>query len=80
MHPRKNVARAERRRCPPHARTERCSRSNVGVELGQLAVLAVAYPLVRGLAARTRGFAPRAVPALSVCTALAGLVWFIERV
>jgi len=53
---------------------------NVGVELGQLALLAIAYPLVRGLSSRTPWFAPRAVPALSLCTALAGLVWFIERV
>ena len=52
---------------------------NAGVELGQLAVLAVVFPLVRQFR-RTRWFEPRAVPALSLVTALAGAVWFFERV
>jgi hydrogenase/urease accessory protein HupE len=52
---------------------------NAGVELGQLAVLAVVFPLVQQLR-RARWFEPRAVPALSLVTALAGVVWFFERV
>lgn len=47
---------------------------NLGVELGQLAVLALLLPLVVGMwrVARLRRMA---VPALSACLALAGLVW-----
>ncbi|HTV22310.1 MAG TPA: HupE/UreJ family protein [Polyangiaceae bacterium] len=52
---------------------------NAGVELGQLAVLAVVFPLVQQCR-RTPWFVPRAVPALSLATALAGAVWFFERV
>ena len=52
---------------------------NAGVELGQLAVLAVVFPLVQ-LCRRAPWFVPRAVPALSLATALAGAVWFFERV
>jgi hydrogenase/urease accessory protein HupE len=52
---------------------------NAGVELGQLAVLAVVFPLVQQ-ARRTRWFVRRAVPALSLVTALVGAVWFFERV
>lgn len=64
----------------PAARTPAALFSfNVGVELGQLAVLAIAYPIIRGLS-RKPWFVPRAVPALSLCTALVGVAWFIERV
>jgi hydrogenase/urease accessory protein HupE len=52
---------------------------NVGVELGQLAVLAVAYPVIQQLC-KTRWFVARGVPAMSLCTALAGMVWFFDRV
>jgi hydrogenase/urease accessory protein HupE len=52
---------------------------NIGVELGQLAVLAVAYPVIQQLC-KTRWFVPRGVPAISLCTALAGMVWFFDRV
>jgi hydrogenase/urease accessory protein HupE len=52
---------------------------NLGVELGQLGILALAYP-IRRLSCRTRWFLPRAVPALSVCIAFAGLCWFIDRI
>jgi hypothetical protein len=52
---------------------------NAGVELGQLAVLALVFPLVQQCR-RMRWFEPRAVPALSLGTALAGAVWFFERV
>jgi hydrogenase/urease accessory protein HupE len=51
---------------------------NVGVELGQLGILGLAYPLRQSLC-QTRWFIPRGVPALSVCTACAGVFWFIER-
>ena len=64
----------------PAARTPAALFSfNVGVELGQLAVLALAFPAIRALS-RIRWFVPRGVPALSLCTAMAGLVWFVERV
>jgi hydrogenase/urease accessory protein HupE len=52
---------------------------NAGVEVGQLAVLALVLPLVQQLR-RAHWFEPRAVPALSLVTALAGAVWFFERV
>lgn len=52
---------------------------NAGVELGQLAVLAVAFPIIQQLR-RARWFVPRAVPALSLATALVGAIWFFERV
>jgi hydrogenase/urease accessory protein HupE len=51
---------------------------NLGVELGQLAVLALVLPLL----ARARsfgGFEPRGVRVLSAGVALAGLVWFVQR-
>jgi hydrogenase/urease accessory protein HupE len=52
---------------------------NVGVEAGQLAVLAVALPLVFYL--RTRSwFSMRGIGALSGAVALAGVFWFVERV
>jgi hypothetical protein len=52
---------------------------NVGVELGQLAVVAVVLPLL--LRARTSAtYARRVVPAASVCTALAGIAWVVQRV
>jgi hydrogenase/urease accessory protein HupE len=51
---------------------------NVGVELGQLGIVALAYPIVQSLC-QTRWFIPRGVPALSVCTAFAGLFWFVDR-
>lgn len=49
---------------------------NVGVELGQLAVVAVAYPLLK-LAARAGAVVRWALSALAF---LAGLVWFVQRV
>jgi hydrogenase/urease accessory protein HupE len=52
---------------------------NVGVEIGQLALLAVALPIVLALRKRT-WFVPRGVYALSACVTLAGLVWFVTRV
>lgn len=52
---------------------------NVGVELGQLAVLAVAFPIIQQFR-RTAWFGPRGVPALSLATALAGVLWFFDRV
>jgi hypothetical protein len=52
---------------------------NVGVEVGQLAVLAVLLPLVL-LLGRTRWFPDHGVKALSAAVALAGIVWFVGRV
>ena len=51
---------------------------NLGVEAGQLAVLAVVLPLI--LAARKRPwFADRGVKIISASIAVAGLFWFITR-
>ena len=52
---------------------------NLGVELGQLGVLAVVLPLV--LLARKRAwFRNWGVKALSLAIAVAGVVWFVQRV
>jgi hydrogenase/urease accessory protein HupE len=52
---------------------------NLGVEAGQLAVLAVLLPLV--LWARKRPeLRGRGVQIASACVTLAGLVWFVERI
>jgi hydrogenase/urease accessory protein HupE len=51
---------------------------NLGVECGQLLIVAAAVPLLAGLA-RIRGFRAAGVPALSLTIALLGLVWLGER-
>jgi hydrogenase/urease accessory protein HupE len=51
---------------------------NLGVEAGQLAVLAVLLPVVMGLR-KTSFFDPMGVRVLSVVIVIAGLVWFIAR-
>jgi hydrogenase/urease accessory protein HupE len=51
---------------------------NLGVELGQLALLACVFPLLLGLR-RGAWFTRRAVPVLSAAIALAGALWFVER-
>ena len=52
---------------------------NLGVEAGQLAVLALVLPLLA--LARKRGwFTPRAVKAASVLIIIAGVGWFLERI
>lgn len=52
---------------------------NVGVEVGQLGLLAIALPIVLSLRKRA-WFVPRGVQALSAAVAIAGIVWFVERV
>jgi hypothetical protein len=52
---------------------------NLGVEAGQLAVLAVLLPLVLFLRGRT-WFEPRGVQILSGAVAVAGGIWFVSRV
>ncbi len=52
---------------------------NVGVELGQLAVLAVALPLV-WIAQRRPWFRDRVAKAVNVAIAIAGAAWFVARV
>ena len=52
---------------------------NLGVEAGQLAVLALLLPLVLFLRGKT-WFEPRGVCVVSGAVALAGGVWFVERV
>ena len=52
---------------------------NLGVELGQLAVLAVVLPVLALLRKRA-GFATTGVRAVSVVLAAFGLYWFVSRV
>jgi hydrogenase/urease accessory protein HupE len=52
---------------------------NLGVEAGQLAVLAVALPLVLWLR-KKKTFALAGVPATSAVIVAAGLIWFVARV
>jgi hypothetical protein len=51
---------------------------NVGVEAGQLAVLAVVLPLLH-LARKQAWFAKRGVLVVSAAIAAAGLFWFVLR-
>lgn len=52
---------------------------NLGVEVGQILVAAVALPLIWRFR-RQDYFLRRAVPACSALVALAGAVWFVQRV
>jgi hypothetical protein len=52
---------------------------NLGVELGQLAVAAVALPIIWQLR-KHETFVRRGVPACSVLVALLGAFWFVQRV
>jgi hydrogenase/urease accessory protein HupE len=52
---------------------------NLGVELGQLGVMAVLLPLVLW-ARKSEWFAKRGALAMSAFVAMAGLFWFVERV
>lgn len=52
---------------------------NLGVELGQLALVALFLPFLLWLA-RAHWFARRAAPALSLAVIVAGLSWFVARV
>jgi hydrogenase/urease accessory protein HupE len=52
---------------------------NAGVELGQLAVAACLVPLIRMARAQPR-IAPKLQPTLSLLIAMAGVVWFFQRV
>jgi hydrogenase/urease accessory protein HupE len=52
---------------------------NLGVELGQLGLIALALPLLAWLRGRT-WFNLRVVPALSSLVIIVGLAWFAERV
>jgi hypothetical protein len=51
---------------------------NVGVEVGQVAVLTLALPLLAA-ARRTHGFVPHGVRAASLALGGAGLVWLVQR-
>jgi hydrogenase/urease accessory protein HupE len=52
---------------------------NLGVELGQLVVAAVALPIIWQVR-KNKVFLQRGVPACSVIVALAGAYWFVQRV
>ena len=51
---------------------------NLGVEVAQLLIIAIALPIL-WLLSRTRDYARRVMPALSVAIALTGGVWLIGR-
>jgi hypothetical protein len=51
---------------------------NLGVEVAQLLIIAAALPIL-WLLSRSRSYARRVMPVLSVATALAGGVWLIGR-
>jgi len=53
---------------------------NLGVEAGQLAVMAVVRPLVFFLREKESWFDPKAVRILSGAVAIAGGIWFVTRV
>jgi hypothetical protein len=52
---------------------------NLGVELGQLVVIAVLLPIIWRLG-HWDGFRRRLVPAFSLCLVLVGTGWFVRRV
>jgi hypothetical protein len=52
---------------------------NLGVELGQIAVAAIALPIIWQLR-KQEVFLRRGVPACSILVALAGAYWFAQRV
>lgn len=71
---------------PAHARLPALASFNIGVEIGQIAVIALALPILLGidrLLARGGGLAPprdvRVVFGASALIVLAGSYWFIER-
>jgi len=51
---------------------------NLGVEVGQLLIVAVALPIL-WLLSRTTQYPGRLMPAVSLATALTGAVWFVTR-
>jgi hydrogenase/urease accessory protein HupE len=51
---------------------------NLGVEIGQVCIVALALPLLARLR-RTRGFDPRGVRAASACVGALGLFWLVQR-
>jgi len=53
---------------------------NVGVELGQLAVVALVFPVLALLRRREKAYRTWVVRGLSGAAACAGLVWFVQRI
>jgi len=51
---------------------------NLGVEVGQVCIVAVAFPLLLRLR-RARGFDPAGVRAASACVGALGLFWLVQR-
>jgi hydrogenase/urease accessory protein HupE len=51
---------------------------NLGVEVGQVCIVAVAFPLLSRLR-RARGFDPLGVRAASACVGALGLFWLVQR-
>lgn len=53
---------------------------NIGVEIGQAAIVVVVAPLLALLAAKREAIHQRVVVAGSICVALAGAYWLFERI
>jgi hypothetical protein len=51
---------------------------NLGVEVAQLAIVALTLPLLWRLS-RTQQYSQRLMPALSIVTAMTGAIWFVNR-
>jgi hypothetical protein len=51
---------------------------NVGVEVGQICIVALALPLLLKLR-RARGFDPGGVRAASACVGALGFFWLVQR-
>jgi hypothetical protein len=64
---------------PDHARVQALFGFNLGVELGQLAVLAAALPLLF-VVRRQAWYARWAVPGVSLAIATVAAAWFVQRV
>ena len=64
---------------PPGRTAQALVGFNVGVELGQLAIVATLWPLYRGLLAWLPGARPLVVQVGSAAVLAAGLYWFLSR-
>jgi len=51
---------------------------NLGVEVGQVCIVAVAFPLLLRLR-RARGFDPTGIRAASACVGVLGIFWLVQR-
>ena len=63
---------------PSEGRAFALAAFNVGVEAGQLAILALLLPVVYAMRVNLRGV-QRAVTFVSIAIASAGAIWFLDR-